>query len=529
MRQVRFLRFLVLTFLLLGVTVVWARPALAVDETVTSVSLSSNKVTPGFALQFSVHNLPNVRQNVNRNEPVPIPRDWLVEIGQDEAYPSGIYGVKTVYFPDTDLIKDADDVYTFPAPNEPGYYRIGIKSGVGDWSAFEYFQVVAEPFVTVRPPRSFAQGATVSLRIYNAQGQPWNIDSWGNRAGQYNIDVYSFGNGGPIGYASPDGTRAVRIQRTGSGLYTFPASQTIGEYYVGFNVGAATALHSTSFDVIRVENQGENNREENGDSVPLPPQLDPYPDTSTSTRDVDEPLSRWRNTTSTSNNTNEANRQFTCPLDIGKAYKARNSSAVYLIVAPRRTDGSIDTGRSTCTRRAFLNSRIFFTYFSNWSEVLVDDRVNQISNDQLGFLPWGRKYDPKYGALVKVVNDPKVYLLLGGQKYWISDENVFSRLRYSGSWIEDVSEELLELYEDGGSIVDTTRHPNYTLVKYANDSRVYRLEPDPNDSTRTVKRHIADEQTFDSLGYRADRIITIADTETYANGETLRRQIRLEP
>ncbi len=531
MRQNRFIQFTALSFFLFTSFFSFATPVQAVNESVTSISLSSSRVTPGFALQFSVHDLPNVRQNVNRNEPVSIPRDWLVEIGKDESYPSGIYGVKAVYFPATDLVVDADNVYTMVAPLEEGYYRVGIKNGVGDWFAFEYFQVSDEPFFTIRPPRSFEQGETVEFRLYDRNGQPWSLDVWGNQAGRYNFDVYSFGQGGPVTYATPDGSTPVRIQRVGAGRYTFPASQTVGEYYAGFNSAPGVGVHSSSFDVVLdstpvVVPQPEIEPEEVENVIP--PVLEPFPD-QTPNPDADAPLAERR--TPDSSVSREVNPEVACSLQIGKAYRAKNNPAVYMVVEPRRSDGSYRAGKVACTRRVFDHERTFFTYFTSWNEVIVDDRIKNIPNDELGFLPLGPKYDPKYGALVKTVSDPKVYVLLGGYRYWLSSEEVFKRLGYQASWIEDVAEEFLALYYDGETLVDTTRHPNYTLVKYRGDAKVYRLEPDTADSTRTVKRHITTEEAFDRLGYRADRILTIEKSETYPDGEplTATRKIRLEP
>ena len=136
-------------------------------------------------------------------------------------------------------------------------------------------------------------------------------------------------------------------------------------------------------------------------------------------------------------------------------------------------------------------------------------------------MPQGPKYDPKYGALVKIVKDPKVYLLLGNNKHWITSETVFNALKYSWSWIEDVATDLLNKYTSAGEITYTNHHPNYTLIKYNDNPRVYRLEPDPENSNNQVKRYIPNETIFNSLNFRWDRIVTIDDTEIYTTGDDL--------
>lgn len=193
-----------------------------------------------------------------------------------------------------------------------------------------------------------------------------------------------------------------------------------------------------------------------------------------------------------------------CPLAKQQSYKSPNSPAVYYIT-------------EDCAKRAFKRAEVFFTYFDSWKNVKITSQaiLNSIPNDSLGFMPWGPKYDPKYGALVKTVNNPKVYLLLGSEKYWITSENVFNSLNYSWIWIEDVDQRLLDKYQTASEINYTDHHPNYTLIKYADNPKVYRLEPDPTDPNKQVKKHIKNEAEFNALGFRWDRIVTIDKNEFY--------------
>jgi len=214
--------------------------------------------------------------------------------------------------------------------------------------------------------------------------------------------------------------------------------------------------------------------------------------------------------------------QTGCVLTVGKAYKTATSPAVYMVTEAHSADGSLTGG--TCTKRAFTNATIFFSYFNSWDQVQVDNSISNISNDALGFMPWGPQYDPQYGALVKTVSDPKVYLLLDGDKFWITSESVFSALNYQWYWIEDVATTLLEKYTTKTEITNTDKHPNYTLIKYADSPRVYRLEPSTEEENKTVKRYIPDEATFEALKYRWDRIVTVPDSEQYIGGKDLSRE-----
>ncbi|MBI2990134.1 MAG: Ig-like domain-containing protein [Candidatus Magasanikbacteria bacterium] len=200
-----------------------------------------------------------------------------------------------------------------------------------------------------------------------------------------------------------------------------------------------------------------------------------------------------------------------CVLKEGKAYKHAQSPAIYYI-----TD--------ECTKRAFNSPSKFFSYFTSWTNVktVSASTLNGIPEDTLGFMPWGPLYDPQYGALVKIVSDPKVYLLLGNNRHWISSETIFELLRYSWQWIEDVSKALLDKYIDAEEINYIDHHPNFTLIKYKDSPKVYRLEQDVYDPFKQVKRHVTDEAAFNKLKFRWDRIVTVTDTETYVDGPELK-------
>ncbi|MCB9798185.1 hypothetical protein H6758_00485 [Candidatus Nomurabacteria bacterium] len=514
---------------------------------ITSVSLSSNKVTPGHQMHFSLHTQPNVRQNVNRSEPVPIPEGWFVEISVNPQYPGGVWGVHRILLPENNIISYDDGTYSFEAPYDPGYYRFRMQTPEGEFFASEVFQVRNEPFVEIYPSRAFGQGETVTLYIYDENGQPWSNSQWGNQQGYHEIDVYTVGNAGFVSYAGLGKQAPVQIESVGNGMYRFAASQQIGEYYVGFNRYSHVSLHSSSYDTVASGNQPppspppvQNDPEE------LPPPLEPFQDdgpTESNEADGLPPADQGSNDDVPSEaDAYETAPRFTpvptpmpiltpvpiaqpqpeisfdCPLEVGKAYKSRSSSAVYFVTEPRLDNGRIDTTAKQCTKRAFRNSRVFFTYFTSWGEVQVDDRINSIAEDRLRFMPLGRLYNAGEGAVVKVVGDPKVYLLQGGKKYWIRSGSVFESLNYSYDWIEDVSDDLLSQYADGEEIRDASRHPRFTLIKAKGDSRVYRLEPNPQDPSRTQKRHIQSLRVFDRLGYRTDRILEVDDLAQYEEG-----------
>lgn len=186
-----------------------------------------------------------------------------------------------------------------------------------------------------------------------------------------------------------------------------------------------------------------------------------------------------------------------CPLTVNTAYKTATSPAVYYVDAD-------------CRKRPFKSAVVYKSYFSSWNDVRTTTNIllSQVPDHALGFMPLGPRYNPKYGALVKIVTDPKVYFLLNDKKYWISSEPVFKALRYKWEWIEDVDRQLLDKYPDGGEIFDVEKHRDGTVVKYASSPQVYILESGQ-------KRPIASEQEFNNLGYRWDRIVVISENEVY--------------
>lgn len=199
----------------------------------------------------------------------------------------------------------------------------------------------------------------------------------------------------------------------------------------------------------------------------------------------------------------------TCALQVGGAFKSTDSSAVYYI-----TD--------KCTKRPFTQPRIFFSYFVSWNDVAeVDqDRLDAIPLDPLGFMPWGERYEPLSGTLVKTVTDPKVYLLMGAQRYWISNEDTFRLLGYAWDWIEDVTDEFLEKYETAEELTEGTLFPEGALFRSLDDPRVYQVER--NTETNILEsRYIRSEAALDLLEYRKDRIPRTTLEFNYPEGDDI--------
>ncbi len=209
----------------------------------------------------------------------------------------------------------------------------------------------------------------------------------------------------------------------------------------------------------------------------------------------------------------------TCPLTPGRVYKSVGSGAVYQVFEK----GIANEVVTPCTKKYFANAQIFFTHYSSWDivKVVTQERLAQVPNDDVPFMSLGPKYDLGSGSLVKATQDPRVFLVVENTRRWIVSEAVFSALEYTWGWIEDVSDDLLDLYEEGDPIRDGEGRPAGTVIMYAEKPDLYLLEASPADPTMLQKRYIPDVETLTFLGYRLDRIAVIDASEEYETGEPI--------
>jgi hypothetical protein len=217
-----------------------------------------------------------------------------------------------------------------------------------------------------------------------------------------------------------------------------------------------------------------------------------------------------------------------CTLSIGRSYKSLESNAVYYITPPYSKDGQPIEG--SCTKRAFKASPIFFSYFASWSDVQVVPKADlaNIADDALGFMPRGPRYAPQNGTLMKVVSDPNVYLLINGKKHVIASEEIFKSLGFEWNYVEDVAQELLDMFAEG-DVISKNEAPALSVIGYADSPRLYFLEPSVADSSILLKRYIASESAWKSLNYRTDRIIRLPASSIYGDGTQIGEESSLLP
>lgn len=199
-----------------------------------------------------------------------------------------------------------------------------------------------------------------------------------------------------------------------------------------------------------------------------------------------------------------------CPGKGGKAYSSAGDQTVYLVT-------------EECTKKAFTNADIYFTHFDSW------DEITQIDNDTLlsiefaedGTIPLGPKAELKNGSVVKLLDDPKVYVMIQGNLHWVETEEVYKAYGLEFSKVEVISEELFETFTIGPDLVDPFNYPDYLAVKYENDPKVYLIVT--NEFGFKIKRHVANEEIFDELNYRFDRVVNIPDDFSFFEGDPINK------
>ena len=130
-----------------------------------------------------------------------------------------------------------------------------------------------------------------------------------------------------------------------------------------------------------------------------------------------------------------------CPLAIGQPYKTVHSRAVYYIT-------------EACTKRLFRSGLVYFSYYPAWNQVQITDKKSlaAVPNDKQNFMPLGPLLPLRDGALVKVTDNPKVYLIEGITRRWVPDEATFISLYRNWKLVIDVVFDLLDQYANGAPL-----------------------------------------------------------------------------
>ena len=149
-----------------------------------------------------------------------------------------------------------------------------------------------------------------------------------------------------------------------------------------------------------------------------------------------------------------------CEQAIGKPFQVKDSPAVYLVDIAHDNQGKINLN-IPCAKRVFSNPMMYFSYFDSWEDIqmVTTAQINAIPNDEFSFIPFGPRYTPAEGTLLKTLDDSKVYIFLGAQKHWIEKEVVFRAAGYLFDWVKVVVNSLVENIPTGNTITTETQIP----------------------------------------------------------------------
>ena len=113
----------------------------------------------------------------------------------------------------------------------------------------------------------------------------------------------------------------------------------------------------------------------------------------------------------------------------------------------------------------------------------------------------------KDSTLMRVSDNPAVYVIKNGEKRVITSAELFQLLGYVWKNVIYVSQIEMEIYNEGEPMTfEDARRPDGTLIKTKTSRGVYLID-------KGKKRQFASAQVFDALGYKWSRILTISDAE----------------
>lgn len=137
-------------------------------------------------------------------------------------------------------------------------------------------------------------------------------------------------------------------------------------------------------------------------------------------------------------------REGACELDTNVPYRVDGTDSIYLLTQN-------DAG--ACEKRFFQNEEVYYSYFESFdSVVILPSSTNPfiaIPNHEYPALPYGPLHELRNGDVVKLLTNPKVYLIASAHRHWILTGAVYRALvSYFNTPIKPVTEELLDQYPE---------------------------------------------------------------------------------
>lgn len=175
-----------------------------------------------------------------------------------------------------------------------------------------------------------------------------------------------------------------------------------------------------------------------------------------------------------------------------------------------------------CTKQKIRNPEVYFSHFDSWDRLngVTQNRINQISDDSVEYLPIGPRAQIKRPALVKVPDERSVYLVVDRVKYRFTSENSFRRLGYNFGQVVDVDERLLDQYLYAGRLNSSSDHPARAMIRYRGEDTVYKIGPNNR------KLPISDPDILGLQGFNSGSVAVVTRSSfQYRNGLTYPREV----
>lgn len=179
-----------------------------------------------------------------------------------------------------------------------------------------------------------------------------------------------------------------------------------------------------------------------------------------------------------------------------------------LIRAPWGTVYVIENGK----RRGIPSREVFYNLGFRSHHI-----VQNVSKEEIRLHKEGEPFDPKHltrpeGSLVKLAEEPGVYLIKGGKKRPIWHKSIIET-SYRNVPIVDISKKELESFLLGPPV----KHRDGTLIRGAHSGTVYLIE-------NGKKRGFATRQVFEAMSLSFDNVEVVPDEllRIYPEGEAIR-------
>ncbi|MCX6811287.1 MAG: S8 family peptidase [Candidatus Berkelbacteria bacterium] len=187
---------------------------------------------------------------------------------------------------------------------------------------------------------------------------------------------------------------------------------------------------------------------------------------------------------SPSSSTSPSSSPSACGHVDGTIVKTDNKTAIYLI--------------ESCKKRHIPSPEVFSSWF-NWGDVVI------ISSGEMNSYTTGSDLTFQSGSLIRASDQPEVYVIVGAIRRHIASPSVFEGLGYKWSNIVITNSAEILKYSSAENLTKIGSHPDGSVIKSISASEVYLIDGGK-------KRHLSNPEVFTSR-YRWEEILMVTPSE----------------